>query len=219
MNIIQTWKDKELPIQFKPCIESVFKYGKNWNYLFFTDEDIESFMGEQPIIYQNTYNNFSHKIQKIDFFRYLAIYKFGGLYLDLDVLLQNNIDEIINEPNICKFPIELENITDTIFINQGFHNLVGNYAFYSPAKHPFLKQIIDNIVNQRLSEEDIALAQSTNGDSPEQVFVYCTTGPILVTQTYIDTENRNSISLLRTYPFIPNNFGIFGKHCCFGSWK
>ena len=96
---------------------------------------------------------------------------------------------------------------------------MGNYAFYSPAKHPFLKQIIDNIVNRRLSEEDIALAQSTNGDSPEQVFVYCTTGPILVTQTYIDTENRNSISLLRTYPFISNNFGIFGKHCCFGSWK
>jgi mannosyltransferase OCH1-like enzyme len=169
--------------------------------------------------YYNVFVNLKHKIQQIDFFRYLAVYYYGGIYMDLDVENTKCLDDLYYEyPDQCIFPIELQNITDTIISSQGYTNLIGNYAFYSPPKHPFLKAIIDNIVCQRISHENILIAQSENGDPPSQVYVYCTTGPLLVTQTAIE-YGVHSIILLSPSPYEPNCFGDYGIHRCYGSWK
>jgi mannosyltransferase OCH1-like enzyme len=149
----------------------------------------------------------------------LVIYYYGGVYLDLDVELLLPLDKLYYDcDNDCVFPFELYNITDSIITSQGYNNLIGNYAFYSPPKHPFIRQIIDNIVCQRISPENIKIAQEQNGDPPSQVYVYCTTGPLLVTQTFIDC-GVNSVSLLATEDCQPNRFGYIGIHHCLGSWK
>lgn len=219
MNIIQTWKDHNIPNKYSPFVKSVEKFKSNWNYMFFTDADIELFMNNYASEYKSVFDNFPHKIQKIDFFRYLVIYHFGGLYLDLDILLQTPLDNLLKDPDVCKFPIEINEVQDTIITRNNFFSLIGNYAFYAPAKHPFIKKIIDNIVNERMSQSDIELAQKTNGDSKDHVYVYCTTGPIMVTQSYIDYQNKNNISLIKPEPLQNNHFGNYGMHCCYGSWK
>ena len=146
MNIIQTWKTNEIPGHYKPFIESVFKHTQNWNYMFFNDNEIERFIDEKMPEYKSIYTNLVYKIQKIDFFRYLAVYYYGGVYLDLDILLHDDLDSIMENPEVCKFPVEIDNIKDTVITRHNFHSLIGNYAFYAPAKHPFLKKIIDNIL-------------------------------------------------------------------------
>lgn len=227
MNIIQTWKDNNIPKQYIPFVNSVREHTKNWNYLFFNDKDIDNFFKLKATNYLAVYNSLPYKIQRIDFFRYVAIYYYGGVYLDLDILLEESIDELFKEPHICKFPIELDNIKDTIITQNNFYKLIGNYAFYAPAKHPFIKQIIDNITNKRLNLNDVNIAASTNNDPYTDVFVYCTTGPIMVTQSYIDfidndsnkINNKKSVELIIPEPFTPNSFGRFGTHCCYGSWK
>ncbi len=219
MNIIQTWKTHEIPLQYSKFFEKIRIHGKNWNFLFFTDEDIIQFVKTKFPEYLDTFKNLKHKIQQIDFFRYLAVYYYGGLYLDLDMLIEQNLDSLMDDPEMCKFPIEIENVSDTYLLKQKFSKLIGNYAFYSPAKHPFLKEIIENIVNPRLKDADIEEVISTNGDSKEHVYVYCTTGPILVTQTYIDLKEKDKISLLKPTPFINERFGTYGIHGCYGSWK
>ena len=87
--------------------------------------------------------------------------------------------------------------------------LIGNYAFYAPKKHPFLKKIIDNIVNNRI---DIKL-------NNKEKYVYYTTGPVMVTQSYIDFENKEEIELIQPIPFKPSHFGQYGKHLNNGNWK
>ena len=219
MNIIQTWKDNNIPDKYIHFRKSVEHNKGKWNYMFFTDIDIELFMNNYAYEYKPIYENFPHKIQKIDFFRYLAIYQFGGVYLDLDILLKRPLDELLKEPEICKFPVEIDRVHDTIITRNNFHSLIGNYAFYAPAKHPFIKKIIDNIVNEILDKNDIELAQMTNGDSKEEVYIYCTTGPIMVTQSYIDYQDKSTVELIKPTPFIKDSFGEYGVHCCYGSWK
>ncbi len=219
MNIIQTWKTKEIPIQYYKFIENLKQHCSDFNFLFFTDEDILEFMKNKMPQYQKTFGKLSHKIQQLDFFRYLAVYYYGGIYLDLDVLVNHSLKELYDTPEICKFPVESENNNDIYFKKQDVNYILGNYAFYAPAKHPFIKEIIDNIVNPRLNDMDIHEVTLTNGDSDEQVYVYCTTGPILVTQTYVDSNLKNKIELLRTQPFKNDRFGIYGQHCCHGTWK
>ena len=42
--IIQTWKDENIPQKYLPLIESVKSLNNDYKYLFFSDEDIESFI-------------------------------------------------------------------------------------------------------------------------------------------------------------------------------
>lgn len=219
MYIIQTWKTNQVPEIYYKFIESVKKHGKNFIFLFFNDQDIVNFIKNEFPEYLNTFNNFDYKIQQIDFFRYLAVYHFGGIYLDLDVKITHSLKELINEPHICKFPIEQENIKDKFICEQGFTSLIGQYAFYSPAKHPFLKKIIDNIVKPRIPFSYIKEACEGHSDKPSDIFVYYTTGPILVTQSFLDMDYKINIELLRTQPFTDNKFGKYGVHDCHGTWR
>jgi len=219
MNIIQTWKTHDVPPLYQPLVKKVRDLNPDWNYMFFDDNEIVTFIKTKMPEHYNTFVHLKHKIQQLDFFRYLVIYYYGGVYLDLDVELVLPLDKLYYDcDNECVFPIELFNITDSIITCQGYTNLIGNYAFYSPPRHPFIKQIIDNIVCQRISPENIRIAQSQNGDPPSQVYVYCTTGPLLVTQSYIDYCGK-SVLLLATEDQQPNRFGHIGIHHCLGSWK
>ena len=219
MNIIQTWKTHALPACYYNNSMKLQSLNPDWKYMLFDDNDIVVFIKEKMPQYYNAFANMKYKIQQIDFFRYLVIYHYGGVYLDLDVEPLESLDNIYYEyGDQCIFPVELQNITDSIITSQGFPHLIGNYAFYSPPNHPFLKRIIDNIVCQRIIPENILIAQRENNDSPSQVYVYCTTGPLLVTQSLID-HGIHSIYLLEPSPFRPNCFGNFGIHHCYGSWK
>jgi mannosyltransferase OCH1-like enzyme len=209
MNIIQTWKTNEIPVHYYSFIQKLREMNKNCTFLFFTDETIVLFIKEKFPEYYDTFVNLKYKIQQIDFFRYLAIYYYGGIYLDLDMDISTGFSDL--EKDICQFPIEIKNNDGSI--------LIGNYAFFASKGEPFIKHIIDNIVNPPISEDEIKLAQNNHSDNKEHVYVYYTTGPELVTRAYWSYENRKSIKLLEPEPYHNDCFGKYGRHCSYGSWK
>lgn len=209
MNIIQTWKTDDIPEHYMNFIFNLHGTNSGNNYIFFTDDSITTFIKEQYPEYYPTFVNLKYKIQQIDFFRYIAIYHYGGIYLDLDMNITKSFDDL--DKTICNFPIEIKNLDGSI--------LLGNYAFYAPKKHPFLKHIIDSIVNPPISEEEIQFAQDNHTDPKEHVYVYYTTGPELVTRAYWSYEDHDSIKLLEPDPYQNDCFGKYGRHCSYGSWK
>jgi len=212
LNIIQTWKNNDIPVKYKPLVDKVKYLNPNCNYLFFTDSDIDIFIKSKFPQYYDFFKNLPHVIQKIDFFRYLAIYYYGGVYLDLDINLYKSLDTL-SENTKCVFPLEFERNTDKLLQDQGYLGLVGNYAFYAPKKHPFIKKIIDNIVNKRIK---IQFGKSGN---KYMKYVFYTTGPVMITQSYIDYKSKNQIDIIKKQPFEKSCFGYYGKHVLFGSWK
>jgi len=220
MNIIQTWKTKIVPLHYQEYVNKIKNMNPTWNYMFFDDDDIINFMKNTAPEYFETFCNLKEKIQQIDFFRYVAIYYYGGIYLDLDIDIIHPFDDIKMEK--CMFPIEVKNAGDEILKSHGIP-LVGNYAFYAPKGHPFLKKIIDNIVIQRLPDDIIENAQKNHTDDSRDVYVYYRTGPILVSQSYLDfvtsNEANSGISLIEPNPYIDNCFGKYGFHRCYGSWR
>tara|TARA_B100000123_G_scaffold268260_2_gene242696 strand:- start:1952 stop:2722 length:771 start_codon:yes stop_codon:yes gene_type:complete len=213
--IIQTWKDENIPQKYLPLIESVKSLNNDYKYLFFSDEDIESFIKKNYLEYYNTYQNLPIKIQKIDFFRYLAVYHYGGIYLDLDMQVNKNMDELLT--NDIVFPVDeyinvynkrIKRYGDFYDKNQYF--LLGQYAFASVPKHPFLRTLIDDIhknINKTIK----------NVNHNSENYVYSTTGPDFVTKKYMEFENKYSISILDNKK--RQHFGDFAIHKYFGSWK
>jgi len=209
MNIIQTWKTSEIPFYYYDFVQKLRDNNPTCKFMFFTDNNIIEFIEDNMPEYIETFMNLKYKIQQIDFFRYLAIYYYGGLYLDLDMDTDLPFNDL--DTTICYFPIEIKNRDDSF--------LLGNYAFYAPAGHPFIKHIIDNIVNPPISDEEIKFAQDNHTDDKEHVYVYYTTGPELVTRAYWNYENKEDIHLLEPNPYKNDCFGKYGKHLSYGSWK
>ena len=211
-NIIQTWKTYELPEKYKPLVYKVKYLNPYSNYLFFDDNDIDKFINKQFPQYYDIFHQFSYTIQKIDFFRYLAVYYFGGVYLDLDILLFQSLKNI-DKNNKCVFPLEFSKSSDKILHKQGLYGLIGNYAFYCPKGHPFMKLIIHNVVNNRIYK------QNDKDSIPKMKYVYYTTGPVLVSQSYINYNKKDEINIIQPIPFKKSHFGNYGKHVTFGTWK
>lgn len=215
--IIQTWKTHDIPNNYKSDVNSLKKLNPDFEYKFFSDEEIVKFLKEFYPEYYKTYQKLPIKIQKIDFFRYIAVYHYGGFYFDLDITGLFPLDEILN--NQCVFPID-EFLSNHMcnhkrykyYCDHGQTFLLGQYAFGARPKDPFIKRLMNHIH----SNIDTYVSMYEPG-KPYENYVYKTTGPDFVTDIYMDYDDKSSVQILeydkRQY------FGKYARHNYRGTWK
>ena len=98
--IHQTWKNTELPKvspsypgldllfprqKFKDWSDSFKTNHPTWEHKLWTDEDNRAFIAREFPWFLKMYDGFQLNILRIDSVRYLYMYKYGGIYADLDV--------------------------------------------------------------------------------------------------------------------------------------
>src|SRR5690348_5488393 len=147
--IIQVWcppagKDAELSILQLASALNIKLLNPDFEYLFFDNKKVDEFFGSEYPEYRKTFESFEFPIQKFDFFRYLAIYRYGGFYFDLDVFLASGLSSLLDFE--CVFSFEELNRNRFLRQHYGMDWDVGNYAFGAAAGHPFLKAVIENCV-------------------------------------------------------------------------
>src|SRR5437868_13114517 len=109
----------------------------DWEHLFFTDENITRFIHTEFPEYRSAFDAFKKPIQRMDFFRYLAIFRLGGFYFDLDVLLSRPLDDLLEYDAVFPF----EELTLSRFLRRHLNMdwQLGNYAFGAAAGSRFLE--------------------------------------------------------------------------------
>lgn len=215
--IIQTGPNKVDP-KFAPYMKAMQSQNPDYQYLFFNDDDIDVFFQSNYPEYYTTYQRLPVFIQKIDFFRYLAVYHYGGFYFDLDMKLLEPLDDAILNHQLV-FPVD-EYVPDSLCENgryapicqRGLNILLGQYAFAAVPKHPFIKLLIDTIHRNI----DMYIRQHKTGQDHE-VYVYRTTGPDFVTYLYTQYQAKNQVYILANGK--RQMFGDYARHDFFGSWK
>jgi len=221
--IIQTWKTKSIPEKYKEDVKSIRKYNKDYKFLFFNDDDIDYFLKENYPEYFISYNKLPVKIQKIDYFRYIAVYHYGGFYFDLDMKGYFPIDELLKYD--CVFPYE-QKIDNNKCKSNRFKNfckknvkfILGQYAFGAKPQNDFIKTLIETIhnnVDNYIVEYDKIKENKDKNIYHE--YIYSTTGPDFVTNIYHNYKNKKDIKIL--YYNVPHHFGKFAKHNFYGTWK
>jgi mannosyltransferase OCH1-like enzyme len=213
--IIQTWKDNDIPEKYHNDIKSLKQSNPDYQFIFFTDEDIDKFIKDNYPEYYETYNKLPVKIQKIDFFRYLAVYHYGGFYFDLDISGHQSLDNLLLFD--CIFPIDnhIKNCDWPRFnklCEKGVYILLGQYAFGAKPKNDFLKLLVDTI------KQDIdKYVNEFNTLGFSNAYVYETTGPDFVTNIYAEYQDKHKINII----YHPENqkFGFYASHNCYGTWK
>jgi mannosyltransferase OCH1-like enzyme len=135
--IIQTSKSYELPKNlFNSCM-SLIDFNPEYEYEFFNDEDVFDFIKKNyPPDFLEYYNKLIPGAYKSDFFRYLYLFKYGGVYLDCKIIAKESLRNIIS-PN------------DTIILckDRKFKALYNAILMVVP-KHPVINQVFQEIINR-----------------------------------------------------------------------
>jgi mannosyltransferase OCH1-like enzyme len=223
--IIQTWKNKDIPSKYHNDVNSIKQINPDYQIILFTDDDIVNFLTINYPEYYKTYVKLPVIIQKIDFFRYIAVYHYGGFYYDLDMTALESLDELLNYE--CIFPV------DSIVTKENAYNdnnrfkkyyddkqkiILGQYAFGATIKNEFIKSLIDTIhsnIDNYL--ETYYSNYKTLSENEKQKYVYQSTGPDFVTDVYMNYKNKYKIKILEYN--VGQYFGKYAKHNYYGTWK
>ena len=96
--IWQTMRTNKVPFFMKKYADSWIELNPEYEYRFHDDDDIIKFLETEFPQYIDGYNNLKYGASKADLWRYLIIYKFGGIYADIDCKCNNPLRNWIN-PN------------------------------------------------------------------------------------------------------------------------
>jgi len=90
--LMQTWKTNNIPDKWRQAQPSIRKEMPDWHLILLTDEDNDEFVRIfYPKIYK-TFLSYAYGIQRADVIRYLWLHRYGGIYLDLDFVVQHNLE-------------------------------------------------------------------------------------------------------------------------------
>src|SRR3990170_6806846 len=180
--IIQTSKNLDLTLLEKAAVANVRLLNPEYEYLHFDDIQVEQFIDREFPQYRQVFDSFPVRIQKYDFFRYLAVYRLGGFYFDTDVLLATNLSALLTSG--CVFPFEALTINHYLRTEHGMDWEVGNYAFGAAPGHPFLLAIIQNCLRAQKDPEWVStMGRAVPRMFLDEYYVLYTTGPLLVSRT------------------------------------
>lgn len=96
--IHQTFQSKVLPAEFQANVDQLRALNPEWQYNLYDDADIEHFISQEYGSYVLNYYkriNPRYGAAKADLFRYLLLYRYGGVYLDIKSTCSRPIDEIL----------------------------------------------------------------------------------------------------------------------------
>ena len=126
---------KDIPEINIYCSNSIKQTNPDFEYILWKDETIKNFMKNEFSEYYEKFNELPRMIMKIDMLRYFLMYKYGGLYTDMDYLMFKPFD-MLNEKVVIPCNREDEN-----------HNPIclGNCIFASEQNHPFWKSLMDTL--------------------------------------------------------------------------
>ncbi len=213
--IHQTYKNHNLPETYKMCQTEIKRLHPDFEYRFYTDEDMDRLMKTEFPEYYDKFNELPRMIMKIDMFRYFLMYKYGGLYTDMDYLMFNTFD-LLNETVVI--PCNRED-------NNGNPICLGNCIFASQPNHPYWKSLIDTLFTIDRKELDYNTDKNIDGN-------VLGTGPMFVFdmwKKYLKINNDICISKRNLFhPPTKNNNqyieqlkkdGYYGMHICTGLWR
>jgi hypothetical protein len=154
--IHQTFYSKDLPPEIQANVAKIKAMNPGWEYKLYDDADIAAFLAQH---YNTAIAARFHKIDsrygaaKADLFRYLLLYKVGGVYLDIKSTLNRPLDEVLRADD--RFILSSwNNGKDEAFEGWGLHAEVRHipggefqqWHIIAAPRHPFLKAVIERVL-------------------------------------------------------------------------
>lgn len=98
--IHQVWEgysEKYIPIRLKILSQTWIENNPDWEYHLWTGKEMRELVISSFTEYENLYNSLPRDVQRWDIIRYMILYKYGGIYTDLDTECFKPINQLVND--------------------------------------------------------------------------------------------------------------------------
>ena len=140
-NVFQTWKTLDFPYKIEKILNKNKRLNPDFKFHIYTDDHLFDFIKsnyDSEIF--NAFEKLKHPVAKADMWRYLVLFKYGGVYLDIDSKFNNAIRTFINDDDEGVISAEK---------NEG--NYV-QWALFYKKEHPILSKTVEYIIANMDSE-------------------------------------------------------------------
>lgn len=197
----QMWKSKVLDYWiFKKGQKSVQEHFKGWDYVFWDDAEIDSFLQKHYPRFYTDWSRLMPYIKKVDVSRYLILHHYGGVYADLDVVFKD-------APDLYLEGAKLFSYRSTQALAKGW-NFLGNAFMGSEASHPFWIGAVEYMLSL-----------------PMNTAVLNHTGPLALGEYYAMLPEKPEMLVLSPDVFDNERCqdgkgkAVLGHHCRAASWQ
>ena len=133
--VYQSWYTREFHPIVQDKLDAMKVLNPEYQFVLYTDDEMDAFVNEQyPGEIADAYNRLNIVVAKVDFWRYLVLYTYGGIYLDIDSDIRVPFREWIQETDQAILSAEQNQFK---FVQ---------WALVFSKGHPILKQTIDAVV-------------------------------------------------------------------------
>lgn len=94
---MQTWKNNNVPENWKSSPESIKQLMPDWKYVLMTDKDNRELIKKHFPDFLDTYDSLEYPIMRADLIRYAFLYIYGGVYMDMDIELVKPLDDLFQD--------------------------------------------------------------------------------------------------------------------------
>jgi mannosyltransferase OCH1-like enzyme len=134
-NIFQSWHTLDLHPIIQKKIEVMKEMNPEYTHKIYTDNDMDTFVNTTfPGKIAECYNRLNIIVAKVDFWRYLILFTYGGVYLDMDSSINISLDTWI------------QNKDEAIITAERNPNVFVQWALIFNKGHPILKKAIQLVV-------------------------------------------------------------------------
>lgn len=204
----------------KKAFEGLRKYrdswltkNPGWEYKCWNYDDCRMFMKTYFPEHLDMYNGYKYLIQKCDCVRYFLLYRYGGLYADMDYCCVRSWDEVIRD-----YPGDIYIVETPNKIGDSVH--VSNSLMYSKPKHHYWKSIFVEL--QKNQTMPIYYGR--------HLTIMYTTGPCIINRVFERFKRQYKLDFYPYKLFHPfglttdldehkNNNSIYAYHLGKGSWE
>ena len=92
--IHQTFKSRVLPPLWQDTPASWCRHHPTWTYMFWDDEANRRLVASKFPSFLASYDSYEYPIQRADAVRYMILYTYGGLYVDMDMAANRQVDDL-----------------------------------------------------------------------------------------------------------------------------
>lgn len=203
--IHQTYKSQTLPQEIEPIVAQLKALNPTWEYRFYTDDDILNYIKthfDEKILTAYQKINPIYGTARADLFRYLVLYREGGVYLDIKSTCIYPLDDVIKDDDVF-VTAHWQNDKGQRWENAGIHQTLTklglSYGEYQQwfivckKNSPIMKAVIDDVVHNILTYRAWHYGLRSYGKRG----VLFTTGPVAYTKAIFKIKNQHPIRIER----------------------
>ena len=214
--IHQTWNSRQLPVNLDTWCASWRRLNPGAEYRFYDDGDCRSFVGQEFPSLLGLYDSLAWGIERSDLFRLLVVYRYGGLYADVDMECLRSFTQFFLMDGAL-FCVEARlTRSQQARLRYAYPYQIANCIFAAVPGHPLLGDWIAEIERRTGRSSSRSLAE-----------VEERTGPRLLTRLLFQSSRRDVQILEQIYwmaptlypNLVPFNRYMFARHHFLGSWK